>query len=143
MKNYIDLLLFENHYMLIKNIDRFFYPNVKNKSFFCRSCCNTFFSENKYNEHSQFCNTNKTMILMPSVKKYLRFYNWQNTIKTNFICMQTLNVICSLIMKNIDHNHLMSGYYLDCVNPRYSKKVKLFDKLEDFRDSLISRIRLC
>ena len=26
----------------------------------------------------------------------------------------------------------MSGYYLDCVNQKYSKKVQLFDKLEDF-----------
>ena len=31
-EKFLDLLLFENHYMLIKNIDRFFYPNVKNKS---------------------------------------------------------------------------------------------------------------
>ena len=34
-EKFLDLLLFENHYMLIKNIDRFFYPNVKNKSYFC------------------------------------------------------------------------------------------------------------
>ena len=25
------------------------------------------------------------MILMPSAQKYLKFYNWQNTIKHNFI----------------------------------------------------------
>ena len=37
-EKFLDLLLFENHYMLIKNIDRFFYPNVKNKSYFCRLC---------------------------------------------------------------------------------------------------------
>ena len=39
-----------------------------------------------------------------------------------------------------DHHHLMSGYYLDCVNKRYSKNVKLFDKLENFRDNLISEL---
>ena len=39
-----------------------------------------------------------------------------------------------------DHEHLMSGYYLDCVNKKYSKKVQLFDKLEDFRDSLIGEL---
>ena len=37
-EKYIALLLFENYYVLIKNID----PNVKNKSYFCRSCCNAF-----------------------------------------------------------------------------------------------------
>ena len=141
-EKYIDLLLFENYYMLIKNIDRFFYPNVKNKSYFCRSCCNTFFSENKYNEHSQFCNTNKTMILMASVKKYLKFYNWQNTIKTNFVCFADIE---SYMLFNDNkslnnHHHLVSGYYLDCVNKRYSKKVQLFNKLEDFRDSLIGEL---
>ena len=79
--------------MLIKNIDRFFYPNVKNKSYFCRSCCNTFFSEKKYDEHFQFFNSNKTQILMPSTKKYLKSYNCQNTIKNNFICYTKLYVI--------------------------------------------------
>ena len=43
--------------------------------------------------------------------------------------------------KNIyDHKHLMSGYYLHCIDKRYSKKVKLFDKLEDFRDNLINEL---
>ena len=34
----------------------------------------------------------------------------------------------------------MSGYYLHCINQRYSKKVKLFDNLEDFRDNLIDEL---
>ena len=111
-----DLLLFENHYMLIKNIDRFFYPNVKNKSFFCRSCCNTFFSEKKYDEYSQFCNANKTQILLPSVKKYLKFYNWQNTIKNNFVCYADIESYMLFNDNKYDHKHLTSGYYLDCVD---------------------------
>ena len=135
-EKFIDLLLFENHYMLVKNIDRFFYSNVKNKSYFCRNCCNTFFSENKYNEHSQFCNTNKTIILMPSTKKYLKLYNWQNTLKHNFICYADIESYMSFNDEKYDHKHLMSGYYLDCVD----KKVQLFDKLDDFRDNLISEL---
>ena len=35
---YLGLLLYENHYMLINNISRFFYPNEKNKIYFCRNC---------------------------------------------------------------------------------------------------------
>ena len=140
-EKYIDLLLlFENHYMLIKNIDRFFYPNTENKSFFCRSCCNTFFSEKKYNEHLQFCNTNKTMIFMPSTKKYLKFYNWQNTLKHNFICFADIESYMEYNDNKYDHKHLMSGYYLDCFDKRHSKKVQLFDKLEDFRDNLINEL---
>ena len=34
----------------------------------------------------------------------------------------------------------MSGYYLDCVDKKYSKKVQLFNELEDFRDSLINEL---
>ena len=126
--------------MLIKDIDRFFYSNVKNKSYFCRSCCNNFISEKKYDEHSQFCNTNKTMILMPSVKKYLRFYNWQNTIKHNFIMYADIESYMVYNDNKYDHKHLMSGYYLDCVDRRYSKIVQLFDKLEEFLDSLINEL---
>ena len=76
-KNYekfLDLLLYENHYMNIKRIDLFFNPLNKKKHFF-RNCCNTFFSEKKYNEHIEFCKTNKTMILMPSKFKCLQFRN--------------------------------------------------------------------
>ena len=43
--------------------------------------------------------------------------------------------------KNIyEDKHLMSGYYLHCIDEKYSKKVKLFDKLEDFRDNLIEEL---
>ena len=34
----------------------------------------------------------------------------------------------------------MSGYYLHCLDQQYSKQVKLFDKLEDFRDNLIKEL---
>ena len=71
---------------MIENINRFFYPNVNNKSYFCRSCRNTFFSDKKYNDHSQFYNSNETMILLPSSQKFLRFYNWQNTIRYYMFC---------------------------------------------------------
>ena len=58
MKNSLDLLLYENHYMNIKRIDLFF--NKNNKTHFCRNCCNSFYSENKYRDHLMFCKTNKT-----------------------------------------------------------------------------------
>ena len=34
----------------------------------------------------------------------------------------------------------MSGYYLHCLDEKYSKKCQLFDKLEDFRDNLIKEL---
>ena len=142
-KNYekfLDLLLYENHYMNIKRIDLFFNP-LNKKKHFCRNFCNTFFSEKKYNEHIEFCKTNKTMILMPSKYKYLQFRNIQNTIQHSFICFADIESY--MLYKNekiSNHNHLMSGYYLHCLDEKYSKKVQLFDKLEDFRDNLINEL---
>ena len=76
------------------------------------------------------------MILLPSKNKYLEFKNIRNAIQHNFIAFADIESY--MLYKNIknikiyDHNHLMSGYYLDCLDKKYSEKVKLFDKLEDF-----------
>ena len=143
-KNYekiLDLLIFENHYMNIKRIDLFFNPDLKNKKYFCRNCCNVFYSEIKYNDHIKFCQTNKPMILLPSKNKYLQFINFKNTIQHNFIAFADIESYMQYENKNIyKHKHLMSGYYLHCIDEKYSKKVQLFDKLEDFRDSFIDEL---
>ena len=140
-EKYLDLVLYEEHYMIIKNISRFFYPDDKNKIYFCRNFYNKMYSQKKFDEHLQFCQTNKAQILMPSQNKYLQFKNLQNTIQHNFICYADIESYMIHNEKNIyKHNHLMSGYYLHCINEKYSKKVKLFDKLEDFRDNLIDEL---
>ena len=140
-KKYLDLLLFENHYMNIKRIDVFFNPNSTNKKYFCRNCCNTFFSLDKYNEHIKFCETNKAMILLPSRNKYLEFKNIRNTIQHPFICFADIESYMIYKNKKVsDHEHLMSGYYLHCLDQKYSKEVQLFDRLEDFRDNLIKEL---
>ena len=140
-EKYLDLLLFENHYMNIKKIDKFFNPNCKVKNYFCRSCSNTFYSEIKYNDHVKFCQTNKAMILLPSKNKYLESKNLKDTIQHNFIAFADIESYMKYQDKNIyEHKHLMSGYYLHCLDEKYSKKVQLFDKLEDFRDNLINEL---
>ena len=119
----------------------FFNPTLSKKKYFCRNCCNSFFSEIKYNDHIKFCQTNKPMILLPSKNKYLEFKNIRNTIQHSFIAFADIESY--MLYKNIkiyDHNYLMSGYYLDCLDKKYSKKVQLFDKLEDFRDNLIKEL---
>ena len=138
---YLDLILYEEHYMIIKNISRFFSPTDNNKKYFCKNCCNFMFSEKKCEENLQFCQTNKAQILMPSQNKYLKFKNLKNTIQHNFIAYADIESHMIHNEKNIyEHNHLMSGYYLHCIDQRYSKKVKLFDKLEDFRNNLINEL---
>ena len=140
-EKFLDLLLYENHYMNIKRIDLFFNQSSNKKKYFCRNCCNTFFSDNKFRDHLMFCKTNKTQILMPSKFKYLQFRNIQNTIQYPFICFADIESYMEYKNEKIsNHNHLMSGYYLHCLDEKYSKKVQLFDKLENFRDNLINEL---
>ena len=130
-------MLFENNYMNIKRIDLFFNPDTRHKKFFCRNCSNSFYSEIKYNDQ-----TNKPMILLPSKNKYLKFEIIRNTIQHNFIIYADIEsyMVQSKIKNIYNHKNLMSGYYLHCLDKKYSKKVQLFDKLEDFRDSLINEL---
>ena len=119
----------------------FFNPNLTNKKYFCRNCCNSFFSEIKYNDHIKFCKTNQTMILLPSKNKYIEFKNIKNTIQHPFICFADIESYILYKNKKVsNHENLISGYYLHCLDEKYSKKVQLFDRLEDFRDNLIKEL---
>ena len=63
LKNFnkdLDLLLVDNinHYILIKDINKFISNNshvVKS----CRNCLNSFYSEEKYKFHIEYCKTEK------------------------------------------------------------------------------------
>ena len=64
------------------------------------------------------------MILLPSKSKYLEFKNVKNTIQHNFIAFADNGSYMLYQDKNIyEHKHLMSGYYLHCLDEKYSKKV--------------------
>ena len=81
------------------------------------------------------------MILLPSKNKYLEFKNLKNTIQYPSIAFADIESYMNYQDKNIyEHKHLMSGYYLHCLDEKYSKKVQLFDKLEGFRDNLINEL---
>ena len=81
------------------------------------------------------------MILLPSKNKYLEFKNLKDTIQHNFIVLADIESYMKYENKNsYKHEHLISGYYLHCLHENYSKKVQLFDKLEDFQDSLLQEL---
>ena len=137
---FLDLLLYNNHYMIIKKIDKFFYP-TKNLTYFCRNCCSSYYSEIKYKEHIEYCSNKKTLVLLPSKNKYTQFKNIQNTLQLPFIVYADIESY--MIKKNEKletHNHLKSGYLLNCLDPKHSKKCQIFDKIEDFRDNLIKEL---
>ena len=73
--------------------------------------CNKMYSQKKFEEHLQLCKINKPMIFMPSQNKYLQFKNLKNAIQHNFIVYADIE----------SHNHFMRGYYLHCIDEKYSK----------------------
>ena len=136
----LDLLLYNNHYMIITKIHKFFYP-TKNNVYFCRNCFISYHSKDKFEEHSNFCQNDKTMIMLPSKNKYTKFKNIQNTIQLPFVVYADIE---SYMIKKDEktelHEHLKSGYLLDFLNQKYSKKCQIFNNLEKFRDSLIDEL---
>ena len=78
---------------------------------------------------------------MPSKNKYIQFKNIQNTLQLPFVCYADIESYMIVKDKKTEtHNHLKSGYILDCLYPKYSKKCQVFDILENFRDNLINEL---
>ena len=106
----LDLLLIDeiNHYILIKNINIFIGNNshiVKS----CRNCLNSFYSEEKYKFHIEYCMNRKPKKLLPSFKKYMHFENLKNCIKRNWIIHSDFECIIDPITK--EHEFISGGYF--------------------------------
>ena len=132
----MDLLLIDDikHYILIKNINKFISDN-SHVIRACRNCLNVFYSELKYKDHIEYCKFRKPKKLMPSFKKYMKFENLKNCILNNWIIHSDFKCIIDPITK--DHSFIAGGYYLECRNNKFSKKVQTFYDLKEYTISLI------
>ena len=136
---HLDLLLIDDikHYILIKNINKFITDNshvIKT----CRNCLNVFYSEIKYKEHVEYCNFRKPKKLMPSFKKYMKFENIKNCILNNWIIHSDFE--CTLDQITKEHEFIAGGYYLECRNNKFSKKVQTFYNLKEYTISLVKEL---
>ena len=132
----LDLLLIEgiNHYIIIDNIHCFLSNRGNEKDVFvCRTCLNTFYSENKYNEHINYCKNRKPQRLMPANEKHIKFNKLQNCMLNNFIIYSDFECI---IDKNNEHKFISGGYLVKCRNDEFTKQVQLFDNLDDYCENL-------
>ena len=132
----LDLLLIEgiNHYIIIDNIHCFLSNRGNEKDVFvCRTCLNTFYSENKYNEHINYCKNRKPQRLMPANEKHIKFNKLQNCMLNNFIIYSDFECI---IDKNNEHKFISGGYLVKCRNDKFTKPVQLFDNLDDYCENL-------
>ena len=143
LKNYnkdLDLLLIDeiNHYILIKNINLFIGNNshiVKS----CRNCLNTFYSEDKYKFHIEYCLNRKPKKLLPNFKRYMYFENLKNCIKRNWIIHSDFECIIDPITK--EHEFVSGGFLVDCKNDKYSKNIQTFYNLEEYTRNLYNELK--
>ena len=138
--NYLDLLLIDriNHYILIKDINKFISNNshvIKS----CRNCLNSFYSEEKYKFHIEYCKNRKPKKLLPSFKKYMQFENLKSCIKRNWIIYSDFECIIDTNAK--EHEFISGGHYLECENKKYSKKTQSFYNLEDYKKNLFNLLK--
>ena len=136
----LDLLLINeiNHYILIKNLNRF----ISNNSHVikcCRNCLNVFYSESKYKFHIEYCMNRKCQKLMPSYKKYMKFENLKNFIKRNSIIHSDFKCIIDPISK--EHEFISGGYLLECKNNEYSKNIQTFYNLQEYTKILYNELK--
>ena len=115
----MDLLLIDNinHYILIKDIDKFIINNshvIKS----CRNCLNSFYSLDKYKFHIEYCKNRKCKKLLPSFKKYTQFENFKNCIKRNWIIHSDFE--CVIDPNTRTHEFISGGYLLECKNEKYT-----------------------
>ena len=125
----LDLLLIDeiNHYILIRNINLFIGNNshvVKS----CRNCLNSFYSEEKYNFHIEYCMNRKPKKLLPSFKKYMHFENLKNCIKRSWVIHSDFE--CVIDPNTKEHRFISGGYLLERKNEKYSKNIQTFYNLK-------------
>ena len=143
LKNFnkdLDLLLIDNinHYILIKDINKFISNNshvVKS----CRNYLNSFYSEEKYKFHIEYCKNRKPKKLLPSFKKYMQFENLKNCILKNWIIHSDFE--CIIDPNTKEHQFISGGYLLECKNQKYSKKIQTFYNLEEYTNSLYNELK--
>ena len=135
----MDLLLIDDikHYILIKNIEKFISDNshvIKT----CRKCLNVFYSEIKCKDHIEYYKFRKPKKLMLSFKKYMKFENLKNFILNNWIIHSDFECVINPVTK--EHEFIAGGYYLECRNNKFSKKVQTFYNLKEYTISLVKEL---
>ena len=137
----LNLLLMEdiNHYIIIKNLHCFLTSMCTMKdNFICRTCLNISYSENKYNDHINYCETRKPQRLLQAKEKYIKFNKLQNGMLNNFTIYSDFECI---IDKNNEHKFISGGYLVKCKNDKFTKSVQIFDDLDDYRENLINEFK--
>ena len=135
----LDLLLVNNHYVLIKDFNRVLFKKnkCKNKKWFCKSCLCCFSSEKVLIEHCKNCLLINGGQRVKLEKAFIEFNDFNKMtpapykIYVDFECLLKEvdsgihNDCFSYTVKYQDHIPCKFAYKLVCVDGKYSKDVVL------------------
>ena len=136
----LDLLLINNHYVLIKDFNRLMFNKNKseNKKWFCKSCLQCFSSEFILNSHKKdFLSINGGQRVKLE-KGFIEFNNFNKMIPAPYkfyadferllreVDIGINNDCFSYTAKYQDHIPCSFSYKLVCVDDKYSKDVVLY-----------------
>ena len=136
----LDLLLINNHYVLIKDFNRLMFNKTKskNKKWFCKSCLQCFCNKKILNEHGKDCLLINGKQRIKLEKGFIKFNNFNKRIhcpfkiSADFECLLKnldirINNDCfSYTSKYQDHIPCNFAYKLVCIDDKFSKDVVLY-----------------
>ena len=135
----LDLLLINNHYILIKDFNRLMFNKTKskNKKWFCKSCLQCFSSKKILNEHGKDCLLINGGQRIKLEKGFIEFNNFNKMIPcpfkiyADFECILKnvdigINDCFSYTSKYQDHIPCSFAYKLVCIDDKFSKDVVLY-----------------
>ena len=144
----IDLAIYKNHYVLIKNLDVFLGDH--NKKFVCRQCLSSYTSENMLINHKQKCGKDNITTLITSNESHL---HWKKHFHKNLLYFRIYADFeadnekdnSSIGIKTTDiykQNPVLNGYHIiseleDVLKSDYYKSPLRYDNVDWFVDEVI------
>jgi hypothetical protein len=139
-KNVVNLLLYKNHYVWLKNIDRFDASNVSKNSVYRCMQCNEFRAATRelLNKHTQKCllsDKSPDMNMPKCGKDTMKFINNQNQFMHPFHVVADFESTLELV-EDINESsttkyqrHIPNSYGLkyNCIHNEYSQDIKIFN----------------
>ena len=166
-QDHMELLLInkdeKNHYVLIKNFNKFMFNQTKNncKKYFCMYCLQCFSREDVLNEHIDNCLSinGKQAIKMPKKGQHVNFRNYHKQIPAPFVIYADFEAITEKVHGCLPNNeksyteayqkHIDCGYGYKLVchyNDEFSKPVQVFrgeNAVYNFMEKMIEEVEWC
>lgn len=88
VKHKVNLLLYKNHYYLVRSMSRLLYDSTRQrhgKLHFCHSCLCSYSSKKKLRQHSYLCLQKQQRLHVPKKRKKIEFQNYRHMFKKHFV----------------------------------------------------------